>query len=340
MNQVSEENKEALTKVLAILGFLAIVILGVWLAVKIVSIIPSAFSSLASIADVVYNYSPNQKLEVATDESVINGGESFTIAWTDMRKEGIYAFSYECADGVSVDIRQNGEIKSVACNTPTELGNVTSLEVRIASEKSRFVDVPYTITFTDKNSTEASADARSTVTIVNASIPAAGIAIEEEPKETPRTSAPAPTPTKTKTPTYVAGTPTTVTKYVYVTPVSDPKGKIDLQVTFLGVGTLSGKTFTPKSSIDSDDQGALQFEVKNIGTKTSEDWSYEAQLPSDITYKSPDQKALKPNERAVITLGFSGISDEGSEKISVEVTAEDDVKNSNNEFEKTIKITN
>ncbi len=339
MNQVTDEKKEALTKTLAIAGFIAVVVFAVWLAVQIVSVIPSAFSSLASIADVVYNYNNKQEIETSTENTVMNAGESFTITWTDMRKNGTYAFSYACTDGVSVEIRNGGDIATIACDTQVMLGDASTLEVRVSSEKARFVDVPYTITFTAEGEKETISK-NSALTIVNASIPASGVVqapVDEEDSETDTTSASPVTPSKT--PVYTAGKPVTVTKYVYVTPTSDPKGKVDLQVTFLGIGTIHGKTFVSASSIDADDQGALQFEVKNVGTKTAEDWSYVAELPSDITYKSGDQKSLKPNERAVITLGFTGIEDDGSEKVSVEVTAKNDVKDSNDEFSKTVKVT-
>ncbi len=342
MNQVSEEKKTTLTKVLAILGFLAIIVLAVWLAVKIVSVIPSAFSSLASLADSVYNYDREMKLEVATENSVVNAGEAFTISWTNMRKNGTYTFSYSCIDGVSVDIRdKEGNIEALSCDTPLDLKNATSLEIRVSSEKSRFVDVPYSVTFTENGNEEAVSTGNSTVTIVNATIPTSGIVQEEDSETEEETAAPEPSKTVTtpSTPRYTPGTPIVTKKTIYTMPVSDPNGKIDLQVTFLGVGTISGSTFIKKNSIDIDDQGALQFEVKNIGTKTAEDWDYTAKLPGDITYTSDDQKALKPNERAVITLGFEGLSDDGSEKVSVEVTAKNDVKKSNNEFTQTVKIT-
>jgi hypothetical protein len=337
MNQSTEEQKkESLTKILAIAGFLAIIIFAVWLAVQIVSILPSAFSSLASLADSVYNYDKEVEFEVATEKSVVNAGESFTISWTKQNAEGTYTFSYKCVDGVAVDIRKDGEISSVACDTTVDLGNVTSLEVQVQSQKARFVDIPYTITWSKANSdTVASKDA--TITVANASIPTGGVVAEEEGTPTPEPAAPVAT-TPVKTPTYVAGKPITTTKLIYTIPVSDPKGTIDLQVTFLGVGTLSGKTFVPKAVLDADDQNALQFEVKNIGTKTAEDWSYEANLPAGISYEGDDQKALKPNERAVITLGFDGLTRDGSEKIGVEVTAKNDIKKSNNEFTKTVKI--
>lgn len=340
--QVTEEKKESVTKTLAILGFVAAILFIVWLAVQIVGIIPGAFSSLASLADSVYNYNDKQELLVATEKSVINAGESLTISWTQMKKEGAFSFMYACTDGVAVDVKNvEGDIVSLACNTPLELGSATSLEVLVASEKYRFVDVTYKITFTQEDAAKTVATTEKAITIVNATIPtSANLTNDEKPTTTEVT----PTVTKptvvtpVKKPTYVAGKPVTTSKIVYSVPVSNPNGKIDLQVTFIGVGTLKGSVFTPKSSIDIDDEGALQFEVKNIGTKTSGEWSYKANLPSDISYASGDQKVLKPNERAVITLGFEGITKTGTETVGVEINTKNDTKKSNDEFSKTIKI--
>ena len=336
MNEVTTEEKDGLTKTFAIVGFLVLIIFTVWLAVRIVSIIPSAFSSLASLADSVYNYNDKQELVVSTENSVINAGESFSISWSKMRREGTYTFSYACTEGVAVDVRDaEGSITSLACGTPLTLDTDTSLEVLVASEKYRFVDIPYTITYTGKGSTEVDLATTKTVTIVNATIPATGVAIVEtpEPVVKPVVSKPAPTvaPTVTKKPTYVAPkTTTTVSKVVYSLPVSNPNGTIDLQVSILGAGTLSGSTFSKASKIDADKTGAIQFAVKNVGTKTADVWSYVAHLPGDMTYTSGAQKALKPQEQAIITLGFEGITQTGSEKFDVAVTAQNDIKKTNN----------
>lgn len=336
MNQVTEEKKESLTKTFAIVGFVAIILFTVWLAVQIVTVIPSAFSSLASLADSVYNYDNAQELVVVSNDSVINAGESFTITWTDMQNDGNYSFSYACTEGVAVDAKDStGNIISLSCDTPLLLNEKTSLDLLIASEKFRFVDVPYTISFIGKGATGKTLATTKAITIVNASIPT-GANLAEEPvveETTPIVATPTNTVTPpAKTPTYTAGTPIVTKKIIYTIPVSDPKGDTDLAVTFLGIGTLNGKVFIPTKNISVNENGAVQFEIKNIGTKTSDDWSYEVNLPSDITFSSDTQKPLKPNERAVITLGFEGISKVGTEKITVEVTAKNDIKKSNNDF--------
>jgi hypothetical protein len=338
MEQVPEEQKTALTKTFAIVGFTALLIFVVWLAIQLVSIIPGAFSSLASLADSVYNYDKNQELVVSTGNTVVNAGESFTITWTQMRGDGTYAFSYACTEGVALDAKNSvGEVVSLACDTPLDLGTATSLDVLVASEKARFVDIPYTITFTKANDSDNQLSTKKTITIVNVTIPTSGVIVVED-TDTEVVKTPTPVVTTPK-PVYVRPKTTTGTKVVYRTPVSNPNGVIDLQISNLKAGTLtSGKIFVASKTIDEDKNGAIQFEIKNIGTKTSGTWSYVAHLPSDITYTSPIQVVLKPQERAIITIGFEGIDKKGTEKFDVKVTATGDFKTSNNSVSSSVKI--
>lgn len=342
MNQVPEEKKDSVTKTLAILGFVAIIILIVWLAVKVVAMIPSAFSSLASIADSVYNNGSDSELVVSTQNSVVNTGQSFEVSWTEMRGNGTYGFVYKCTDGVSIDIRRGSAgIETVACDTFVDLEDDTNLNILINAEKQRFTDVEYAIVYTQEGAENIVA--QNTVTVVNASIPTGVTASDDESEsseETPEeTVAGVSTDSDTNSnPTYTPGEPTVVTNYIYKVPESDPKGTIDLQITHLGVGTVKSGVFVPSPELKEDVVGAIQFEIKNIGTKTAEDWSYEADLPSDMNYKSGDQKALKPNERVVVTLGFDGITRTGTEKFGVEVEAKGDINKANNDYTWSVKV--
>jgi hypothetical protein len=337
-HEVPEEKKDALTKTFAIAGFAAIIIFILWLAVQLVQFIPGAFSSLASLADSVYNYDPDQALEVTTPNSVVNAQETFVLSWTLLNGSGSYNFSYGCAEGVSLSMKNlDGEVVNLACESVLPLEKNTELEIVASSDKHRFVDVPLTVAFEKDGVETGTKRTIKTVTIVNASIPASGLPTTPVVvPTTPVVTTPTPTvpkPTGTKPVTH-----TTVPKVEYVVPVSDPNGKIDLQVTFIGAGTINGSTFTRSKTIDADKNGAIQFEVKNIGTKTATDWEYKAILPADITYTSPDQKALKPQERAIITLGFDGLTQDGDEKVSITVTAKDDVNQKNNKVTATVEI--
>jgi len=357
MNQVTPEQKDSVTKTFAIVGFVVAILFAVWLAVQVVSVIPSAFNSLASIADGVYNYNEDQELTVSTPTSVVNSREAFEISWTEMTRPGTYSFEYECVDGVAIDARDvSGNIISLDCGTPMNLLTETELELLVLSEKQRFVDISYTVTFTPKAKGAVPTLSNSQITIVNASIPTqTEIVIEPEMSEEPEevvVEEPTPTvagETTTETPVtntpsgdtgLTAGTPTTVEEIIYAIPTSNPNGKIDLQVTYLGVGSLEDKTFTREAELETDKQGAFKFEVRNIGTKTSHDWEFEAHLPSGIEYQSKSQDPLKPNEKAVITIGFNGLTQTGVERFGADITTKDDVNRNNNSFTWAVKVVN
>ncbi len=344
---VTEEQKSAFTKVLAIFGFFALIILMVWLAVKIVGVVPNAFSSLASIADSVYNYQDDETLSVATEKSVINAGESFTITWETLSTSGTYNFSFACTDGVAIEVRDDsGATRSLSCDTPLDVSDVQSLDIRVSSEKNRFTDVRYTLAFIPEDTKKDIITKEGLATIVNATIPTIGDVAEEEPapvKEEPAVTTPdevvvKPTPATPVVTTPKPTTPTYVEEVVYSAPVSDPNGQTDLQVTYKAVGIMVGSKFTPKSRIEVGEKGAIQFEIKNIGTKTSAAWSYEADLPSGIEYNSGTQKVLKPQERALITIGFEGISETGTEKFGVTVDTNGDNNSKNDAFTWAVSI--
>jgi subtilase family serine protease len=123
---------------------------------------------------------------------------------------------------------------------------------------------------------------------------------------------------------------------VYEIPVSNPRGFTDLQTAFLNVGEIRNNTFTV-TSLREERDGAFQFSVKNIGTKTSERWTYTVELPDGDSYTSSSQAPLKPNERAVITIGFAvpGIS---VHTFEVDVDVDDDRNRNNNSFERRVSV--
>jgi hypothetical protein len=334
-------------KTLAVVGFLALIVFGTWLAIQVVRMAPEAFSSLASLAESLELERKGQNnIEILTTESVVNSNESFTVSWSKVKRQGTYVITYECIDGVSLDIRLENAIVPVPCGTPFLLTEgVTSIDAKFTSDKKRFVDVPYTIGFIKENESNIAFLSSKTLTIVNAKIPS-GIVSGETTDETPKpevkpetTVKPTVTPTTPKpTPTY-AGTVGYTYTTTYKVPVSDPNGFTDLAVKFLGVGTINSKNeFVKKSELEAGEKGALQFEVKNIGTKTSSSWTFEADLPDGSDYDSKTQTALKPNERAVLTIALEDAGDDGSKKFSVKVYGGGDTKTGNNSFSVTVKV--
>lgn len=344
MNTVNEEQKNAAIKWFAIIGFVVAVIIGVWLVVKVVSYLPTAFSSLASIIE---SMNGKDSFSVETEKDIVNSKDPVRITFTSVREDGSYLFSYECTDGVTAEVRKNSAWVKVSCDTPIELmpGNIVDgrevVDVTFFTEKQRFTDVTYTIGFIPTDAEVTTMEKTGVVTIVNAGIPQSQTSTNTPDDEVvvPKPTTPTNTGTKPTTGTPTTGVIKTVPVVTTSFPESNPNGFVDLEVVYLGVGELSGSRFTPKTTLDADERGAVQFQVKNIGTKTSTDWKFEADIPTtgDDSYTSKSQKELRPGERAIITLGFTEL-EEGTEHIKVEVTGGNDSKKNNNSFSRSIRI--
>jgi hypothetical protein len=115
----------------------------------------------------------------------------------------------------------------------------------------------------------------------------------------PVTYPPATTPGEETTTTYPSGG----------TPVATLHGLPDLKVTITQVGYLSlnnTDSFIAAKVIPSGLRGAVKFTVTNVGTNTTGNWSFNANLPttSSFTFNSDAQKPLLPGERIDYTLGF------------------------------------
>lgn len=142
----------------------------------------------------------------------------------------------------------------------------------------------------------------------------------------------------TTTPTTGTGTvKPTPTQYrtvaTYVVPTSDPNGYTDLEVIFVAVGRMTGdERFVSGAALETDEVGAIQFRVRNIGTKTSTDWRFETLLTSGDTMKSSVQSPLKPGEMTTLTVVFDTGSKDGNRSFGVAVYGGNDINATNNGF--------
>jgi hypothetical protein len=343
--QSSTQSSSQLMKTLAVFGFLAVIIFGTWLAVQIVRMVPGTFASLASLAESVQLGRQEQNnITIESSDSVINSEEGFTVAWSDLKRDGKYTFEYQCTEGVSLNLKVDGEIVPVACGTQFMLPEDTfTVDAQFTSAKKRFVDVVYEIGFIKDKTNDIAFSSAKTITIANATLPSTVAITDTKPKPevagvTDTEVKPvAPKPANPTTPVK----PTTYTVSELVAPVSDPKGSTDLATKFVAVGTMtSDNKFVKDTSLENGKRNAIQFEVKNIGTKTSTNWTFEAKLPNGETFKSKTQNPLKPNERAVLTIAFgTDAGEEGTEKVTIKVTGGGDTKTANNTFTTSVKIT-
>lgn len=318
----------AAIRMLAIIGFIVTVIFAAWLAVQVVRVLPAAFSMLASLADrterpreIAFTASP--------DERIVRSGDTVTISWTRMPERGVYTFTYHCADatGISARARVGDDSFDAFCDEELTLPADDALHLTIFSDELPSADITYTVRFMPESGSMRDAGGRISVTN-----PDAGESEREESEYERDTDTETGTP-----PTYYRTVPVVTTTY----PVSDPQGYVDLQASFIAVGTYDTytNTFIPRASLREGDRSAIRFEVKNIGTKTSTGWHFTAELPTSpsYTYVAPTQAALRPNERQVITLQFDATGF-GQTTARVSVTGGADSRTGNNTFSERIDV--
>ncbi len=340
--------KTTFGKLVTVIGIVIFILFFAWSATQIVKLFPSAVSSLASLADTVYNYrSDDDALSVISDRSIMNSSNVLEIWWENNRTTGTYVFSYECQDGIAIDIQSSKqEFTSISCDNNYDLGLVDRIEMRVDSEKARFTEVNYTIAYFRKNSSSPNASQVKNISIINANISETiaddtnGDQQTTEPEETLTTPKPAeepaevevPTPTVPETPKPAVVKPTpAVPVYTYAIPVSNPNGFTDLAVGGLNIGFENNiQGFVKTDNLIKGLSNAIQFTVHNIGNKTSEDWIFKAQLPGNVSYTSDVQRPLLPNERAVITLRFTTVTEINLQNISIEVMVPSDINYNNN----------
>lgn len=337
MNNVTPERKQNVLKSLALAGLLAIIIFIAWVSVQIVSVFPNAVSSLASLADSVYSYDPRDEKDITLTTPVndAKSGETITIAWDRPLQTGTYAFTFTCQEGVAVEIKTSeNTFGNAECNKSYDLGGVDAADIVIVSEKNYQVDFNYTLAYLKTNSTESTAKTSQSFVVTNDRLaPAEDEVTVNDETITPTTPEPEVAGEATPTPTPVtSGTPVTTYEYTYAIPVSNPNGYTDLSVSYKGIGRINNSgIFINTGVVRKDEAGAIQFVVHNLGTKTSEEWSFEAVLPGGVTFNSKDQDPLKPNERATLTFNFPAINETSVQKFSFEIEVDKDTNSKNDE---------
>lgn len=343
MNTETFASKARRVKALIIIGFIAIIALIAWLSVQIVAYTPNAFSSLASLAQGISQYKEavfdSESLAITSGLSSIEAGKLATITWKKDERPGTYTFSHNCIDDVKVEIVSPEGMRAVSCDMRYSLGDTDSVTLVVNSNKTENINLSYAISFMRGSDIGPIRIGEQTIAIYPATVVAQAdtkegeVMGESDKKEEEFVKDEIVTPVAPKPAPVVATEPV----LVYEIPVSNPNGFTDLATRFIGSGDIVNNKFV-SGNIKQEDDGAIQFEVKNIGTKTSESWTYTVTLPDGDSYTSSKQVALKPNERATITIGFA-TGDESSHTFVVVVKV-DDKTASNNSFRKSVSFSN
>lgn len=301
---------ESAINIFAMIGFVAILIIGLWSTIflfdKGVEIIGSAgSSSFAPFSALLGN-----SMSVSTDTDTVYSDTPVTLHInTTITKGDTLTLTYPCRSGVFLKISPSKDSSyAIPCNAPFALstdsldpvitpvaGSDTSLELPITIQKTRNKDVHSdSVTLAIQSGTQNDTETTQ---------PAAE---EQTPTEV--------TPTQTqsvKTETSLTETLAVVTKDT----------KADLQIRLISIGTIQKNgQFKTTNTFTTKDTGSIIFEVTNSGTATASAWNFSAVLPtgSGYLYTSGTQKDLEPGAKTTLSMQFDQMTS-GSHIITITV---------------------
>lgn len=100
-------------------------------------------------------------------------------------------------------------------------------------------------------------------------------------------------------------------------------GKPDMQITLVDTGIIdpASKQFIQTNYAGFNDEIAIRFEVKNVGTNVSGPWKLRINAPSRTTpyYDSDYQQSIKPGDRMVFTTSFNSPTATGINTVYITV---------------------
>lgn len=286
MKQTFREN---LVRVVAVLGLIAVLLLGAWGIIQIAFYIPSLFGNAGSI----FNRPAAETLTVQV-ASGVSADQPFPIAWKHTGGEGAYSFalSYACIDGLSLLAPvPTGTYQPVACNTPFNYVQSTSSMPLVALvQGTKPLSTTFTVTATQLSSGAITKTATATLSVnpsqnAAAATPAASTTVKKPAATT--STAPA---KKTIVPTQTSGV------YQGSGLTGNLYGNPDLTVRII----YAVPNYTTN-------RAAVQFVVENIGTNAAPyGWTFDALIPFNggYPYNSGAQPKLYPGDKIVYTLGY------------------------------------
>ncbi len=173
--------------------------------------------------------------------------------------------------------------------------------------------------------------------------------------KSPTTVLPASSPARTNPVVLASGpavssqrTPGTVTTKIFaVEPeqsVPTTVGLTDLEVQILDVGVVDKVSgyYTSTSTIRSTDRTAFRFVVKNVGTRETGSWHFNAALPTYPfhIYVSESKQNIKPGDHVEFTLGFDGIEKADGNTVVINIDPANSISEANEKNNVALMIIN
>ncbi|MEY4747668.1 MAG: hypothetical protein RLZZ416_717 [Candidatus Parcubacteria bacterium] len=138
---MAEQKPGMLASVLAIIGFIIVIVIVVWGFIHLASISSPWFSSLFSKS------SAPASLQVSAPSSA-NSGEPFTVSWKSAGQSGFYTFMYQCKEGLKIEaIGDNGIVNTVPCGAAYTVSSASN-SLRVVPLLAGTAATPVTVSMT------------------------------------------------------------------------------------------------------------------------------------------------------------------------------------------------
>lgn len=265
--------RDVALRAIAVLGLIAVLLLGAWGIIQLAVAIPTLFSNLGGGVSSFTQSNQKETLTVSS-AATITSGQTLQVSWNHTNKDGEYSYavSYACQNGLSVKAPlPTGTYQTIACNTPFNFVNATGGMTIEPTATGKALPLTLTVSATKLSTGAVTAQGTATTNV-------APIVVATAPAKTTTSS-------NTSTSYYAAPVPQALYGYG------------DLAVSIQSVvPAQSGLT-------------AVTFTISNLGTnRVPAGWTFNANLPINGSYMfaSQPQRALNPGDKIVYTLTFSG----------------------------------
>lgn len=330
---------ESAMRILAGIGFVSVLVVGMYFSVQAAKAVPDAFrQAAAAIISISSIFVPaNETLTLKLSTSSVESGTPVTVAFAHTNKstDGAYAFRYSCADGVTLTTAsQEDPNVSIACNQPFAFEPFNDAIVLVPTAQTAAA-IEIFISFTP-----STAGTGSPTVVGSAALTISAPSRGGAPLTTVQPPVPEPKPLPTPAPK-----PPRTTIVVPQGRQSDPNGFTDLTARIIETGVIDANgAFIASSTPNRTSRVAVRFAVENIGTKTSKEFTFSAVLPTypPFTYFSPSQVALGPGDRIEFTIGFDSFEQDnvGDFIVNVDPTSSVNERNKDNNIVKyTVTVT-
>lgn len=269
-----------LANILAVAGFIILIVIILWGAYHLLRLTGSGVSSLFS------SWGSGESITVTVPREAVKSGTAFPVSWKySPDEDGTYALLYQCKSNFRFEMTSaSGKNNAITCGSAFTLGTTTNVTLIPVSGSTSTVDVPLSIVFMPAATSSATR-------------PQGGATVHVSAGDTnTQPTTPAPTTTTTPRPT-------------------QPVGKPDLSVRILAVGVINpvSGAFESRYPSGPNDIAAVQFDIANNGGSATGAYYFTANLPlqGGYVYSSPIQSSLTPGSHVVNTLRFKPVQSNG-----------------------------